>query len=620
MADFFHADGSTWERTQKSNVLLIIVASAFMILILRLVFIQIIEGDKNYKLSVDNRVSLQVVKAQRGLIYDRYGKILADNRPSYSVFFRPDRVPKDISISEKLLKIVDQNGERLFDTLELAKKIAKIGKAKSEKHMIKEDISFGFVSIISAHIRELPGISVEIEGRREYPYGKAAFHAIGYMRQISKNEFEMYEAWGYQKDDMFGKRGIEKMYEHELHGDDGLQFVEVNAFGRQLGVVKDMPYIPPVAGNSVHLTLDAEMQRIAYEAFDDTARGALVALNPQTGEVLAMVSSPTADPNLFSLSKEKRQKEWAKVSLDSLQPLNNRTVTGLYPPASTFKLVSGLALVDHGDMTPVQKMPKPCHGTFRIGRKTVRCWNPAGHGGVNLYDAIKSSCNVYYYQLGLLLGDSVINDYAMEFGFGTPTGIDLTYEERGFLSGEKAELARGKEWTRGMVLNQAIGQSQAFTPLQIALMTAGIGNGKYRYQPYMMSKVINADNEVERRQEKYGIPIRVKESSITAVKEGMIRVIDSSGGTGRRARVRGIPVGGKSGSAQNPHGIKTHALFVAAAPLDNPTIAIAVILENAGHGGSVAAPIVGEVLNYYFDESPDGKAVAKKYRGVPDAK
>ncbi len=612
-------DGTPQIRGRQAKSLVIIIAIPFLALFARLFWLQIIQGQKFLDLSTRNRVVLETIPASRGTIYDRNGVVLARNRPSYAVTFLPYTVPKGYDLREKLLKIVDRQGIPLFDTLELDKLLEQTIYRKSKIHRLKEDISMEYVSVIREHMTELPGIDILSETRREYPLAEACNHMLGYLGAIPEDESDSMKLLGYQPGDLIGKAGIEQKYQDMLRGKDGIRYVEKNVYGRRLGVVADMPDQLPERGKNLYLTIDADLQKIAVDSFPDSIRGAVVALDPRTGEVLAMISNPTFDPNIFSLDPKKRAKEWAKVALDPARPLSNRAVNGVYPPGSTFKLVSGLSFVDHGSIASTGHMAKSCGGYYRIGNRVARCWYSGGHGYTDLADAIKVSCNVYFYQGGLLVGDKVINDYSTRFGLGVKTGIDLPYEKAGWQSGEEAynerfKKKKGWRWTPGMVLDLAIGQQQVFTPIQLAVMVAAMGNEKYRYVPYLLKEIRAGNNAVEKQFHGVdSIPLNAKHESILQVKEGMRRVVMEPGGTGHAATVPGIVVGGKTGSAENPHGKKTHGLFVCVAPLDNPVIAIAVVAENAGHGGSVAAPVAGAMLRYYFNNTAEGRRVMAEH-------
>lgn len=617
----FTVDTTPQERAWKSKVLSIGVLLLFLLLGVRLFFIQIVFGEKNLSLSINNRVSIETIKASRGIIYDRNGLVLARNRPSYSLKVIPYHIPKGYDLTEKLLKIRSRDGVPLFDSTELAKKMKYASYRSSRLTLLKEDISMDYVSIIREHSMELPGIEVTTESRREYPLGPDTYHVVGYLGKIPKEKTDSLKALGYQASDLIGKAGVEQQYEDLLHGADGIRYVEKNVYGRRLGVVKDMPVVKPERGKNIYLTIDAELQQVAAQGFADSLKGAAVAIDPRNGEVLAMYSNPSFNPNIFSLDPKVRAKMWRKATFDSNRPLTNRAVNGSYPPGSTFKLVSGLSFIDSGKIHTHAHMKQPCKGAYRIGNRIARCWYSGGHGYMDLQDALKVSCNVYFYQAGLIVGDEVINDYATRLGLGVKTGIDLPHEKKGWLSGEEAYNERFKnkkprpwKWTQGLVLDLAIGQAQVFTPIQLAVMISALGNGKERYIPFLLKEVRSGEGAVlEQISVVDSVDLHVKESSIADVKEGMRRVVMEPGGTGRRARVPGIVVGGKSGSAENPHGEKTHALFVAAAPLDNPVIAVAVVVENAGHGGAVAAPIAGDILRYYFENSSEGQKLVKEY-------
>jgi penicillin-binding protein 2 len=355
---------------------------------------------------------------------------------------------------------------------------------------------------------------------------------------------------------------------------------------------------------------------VADLAFEDTLKGAVIAIDPRNGEVLLMMSNPSVDPNIFSMSTSLRSKNWGTIATDPNLPLNNRAIGGTYTPGSTFKLVSSLSGLESDKLTKDSHMPAPCHGSYRIGSRLAHCWNARGHGSLNLIGAVQQSCNVYFYQVGLRLGDRVINKYAQMLGLGAVSGIDLPGERAGWLSGEDAYnkrwASRNWKWTKGLVLDLAIGQTQVVTPIQLALMVGGLANSHAIYKPFLVKEERSEDGAVLRQvrsELKSTLNFQpVTEETMTEALESVIK----AGGTGGRAAVPGVPVGGKTGSAENPQGDLTHALFVAAAPVKNPVIAIAVVVENAGHGGSIAAPIAGEILRYFFAETEEGKKVVEE--------
>ncbi len=608
------------ERNAKSVHLIIAAAIVFSILIIRLMYLQIIQAGFNIRLSKENSMRLKIILPPRGYIYDRNGEVLARNRPSYSLCVVPSQLPQKRrrEVINRLCAIRDSAGVAVFDSTELETIVRKAYARRFDPTRLKEDISFELTSIVEEHAMELPGILVMAESRREYPLGGDAFHVLGYMGEIPEDDFDTFKQRGYYYGDLIGTSGIERQYEKDMRGVCGQEYIEVDAYGKNLGPLPNIPKIEPVPGNNLYLTLDARLQRIAAKAFPDSLKGAVVALDPRNGEVLVMFSNPSIDPNIFSMAGTIRTKNWSVITADTSLPLNNRATCGTYAPGSTFKLVSALAGLETGQLNAASMMPAPCRGVFRFGTRIAHCWEEKGHGRLNLIQAIQQSCDIYFYQVGLRLEDTTINRYARMTGLGSMTGIDLTIEKEGWLSGEEAYnrkfKSKGWVWTKGLMLDLAIGQAQVVTPLQLALMVGGLGNAKALFRPCLVREEKSRNGIMVKR---YAPVLRdslvFKAATVSALHTAMRKVLEE-GGTGGMAAVPGVPVGGKTGSAQNPQGEKTHALFIACAPVDDPVIAVAVVLENAGHGGSVAAPIAGDILRYYFAETEEGRAVAEKYK------
>ncbi len=612
-----HSHDEQRERLDKSIRLCILAAALFVVLFIRLFYVQVIQARLNIRLSQENGMQFTILKAPRGLIFDRNGVMLARNRPSYSIGALPYKIKNRRAVIANLCSIRDADNRPVFDSTELKDLLRKSSRRQFDITRLKEDVSMDIVSIIEEHSMELPGITVETESRREYLLGPATFHALGYMSEIPENQFDSLKKLGYHYGDMVGKAGIEKQYEDLLRGKDGQEYVEVTAHGKSLGPISTMPRKPPVAGSSIYCSIDISLQKIASDSFPNTFKGAVVALDPRNGEVLAMFSSPAPDPNIFSQASNLRAKSWATIALDSTLPLNNRATCGVYPPGSTFKLISAISGLDGGKLTAESHMPTPCHGSFRFGARIARCWKPEGHGSYNLVDAVRQSCDVYFYQVGLRLGDRLINRYAALFGLGAPTGIDFPVEKGGWLSGEveynKRFAARKWVWTKGLDMDLAIGQTQLVTPIQLASMVGAMGNGRFLYRPFLLREVRGPDGVVVMQNKPHVIRALGIDSSIIAVMHRSMLAVTETGGTAGRAQVPHVPVGGKTGSAENPHGELTHALFGGCAPFDNPVISVAVVAENAGHGGSIAAPVAGALLRHYFANNPEGKRIAQSY-------
>ena len=605
------------QRLDKSISLIVFVSALFVVLLVRLFYIQVIQARLNIRLSQENGMQFAILKAPRGLILDRNGNVLARNRPSYSICVLPYKIKSRRATIENLCKISDASGAAVFDSAELTDLMHRAFWRRFDVTRLKEDVSLEIVSIIEEHAMELPGITVAIESRREYLLGSSTFHVLGYMSEIPENQFDSLKKFGYHYGDMIGKAGIEKQYEDILRGKDGQEYIEVNAYGRSLGPIASMPRVEPIAGNNVYCALDIDLQKVARDSFPDSLKGAVVALDPRNGEVLAMFSSPAADPNIFSLASSLRAKNWAVIALDPSLPLNNRATCGAYPPGSTFKLISAVAGLASGKLTADSRMPVPCHGAFRFGARIAHCWRLQGHGNFDLVDALRQSCDVYFYQVGLRLGDQLINQYAALFGFGEITKIDLPVERPGWLSGEeeynKRFASRKWVWTKGLDMDLAIGQTQLVTPLQLVSMVGALANGTTLYRPYILKEVRNQDGIVIMQNKPTIIRRLGLDSSVIAVMHKAMLAVTEEGGTAGRAQVPHIPVGGKTGSAENPHGEKTNALFAGCAPVDSPMIAVAVVAENAGHGGTIAAPVGGALMRYYFTHNPDGIRVAQEY-------
>jgi len=554
----------------------------FAVLWLRTFFLQIVQGEYYRKLSEENRIRMEPVEALRGLILDRNGVVLVENRPSYTVAVMPDR-SENLDATVAYLGRLTGVGEA-----EIRRKISTQRRWPYQPVKVRRDLPFSVLAAIEEHRYELPGVIYQLEARRSYPFGSLAAHVLGYVGQPTRREFTKLAREGYLYGELVGRSGVELYYERLLHGRPGVRYTEVDAFGREVQMLSRRD---PLPGARLYLTLDVRLQKAAEEAFGEGRSGALVALDPKNGQILAMVSRPAFDPALFSGVLP--QKTWEAIQADTSYPLLNRAVQSAYPPGSALKPLTALVGLASGWVSEDTEFE--CTGAFPFGDRVFKCWKEEGHGRLDLIEAIAQSCGVYFYQLALRTDVDIWAQYARALGLGRPTGIDLPGEVRGLVP---SKGYYGKGWTQGLMLNLAIGQGEVLvTPLQMACYAGAIGTGRW-VRPHVLLRVEEPDGRtfaVESKSREVPVPPEV----LAVVQRGMLEAVEGEEGTGRAARVAGVRVAGKTGTAQNPYG-EHHAWFVAFAPYEDPTIALAVVVEHAGHGGAVAAPIAGKVLSEYF--------------------
>ena len=552
------------------NSLLVPIVLLFAVLVLRLFYLQVITSADYARESEENRIAQRRVKAPRGLIYDRDGRILARTRPFYTVSLerttRKDFEATTAAFTEAIGDLVDGKYSRESRTIRL-----------------KRDVDFRTVSIVEEQLKaDWPLLDIEIETQRYYPYGTAAAHLLGYIGIIRDQDLEGKNDNAYVLGDFIGKTGIEKVYENSLRGRDGMLYVEIDATGRTGREFPERDRLP-MPGEPLHLTIDLEVQLAAERALPDSLAGALVALDPRTGAVLAVVSKPTFDPNIFVSFQA--QKERRRV-LQSETVLLNRALHGRYPPGSTLKMVSAIAALETG-VTDTLSLFEPCYGALTVGRSRFRCHKRTGHGGLSLLGAIETSCNVYFYHLARLMSIETWHKYAAKLGFGQPTGIVYPGEAAGLLPSRQYYEERGG-WSFGHLLNLSIGQGAVLvTPIQMARYAAAIANGGHLVTPYI-------SGAPPPRQRIEGISSR----TFAIVRKAMRRVVDSNTGTGRRARVAGVTIAAKTGTAQVPSR-DDDAWMVAFAPYEDPAIVIAAVVEGGGSGGARVGPVVREVVKAF---------------------
>jgi penicillin-binding protein 2 len=583
------------------------------VLILRLWYLQIMKGEYFRDRSENNRLRTIYLPSPRGLIFDRNGELLVRNRPSFNVDLVVEDSPDPKKTIEALAEIVGEDSQELQDRLSKQTK-----RRRFEPKLLLRDISRDTVGRISAQRHRLPGIIVSVVPTREYVHGDLASHVVGYIREINQDQLKNQIYRGYRMGDDVGHYGIEATLERYLRGERGSQAVIVNAIGNKIGEAFFQPEIP---GTNVTLTIDAKVQRTADKLLEGK-KGAVVALDVRTGDVIAMSSGPRFDPNMFTseISKE----DWSDLTNSKEDKLSNRVLQGAYPPGSVFKIFVAAAALSEGVVTPTERMT--CNGALQFGTRSFRCHKHSGHGSVDLFDSIVQSCDVYFYTIGQRLGVDRIYHYAHDiFGFGESTDLGLGEEVPGLIPSTKWKQAyfrnpEDKRWYPGETLPVAIGQGAVTTtPLQVARALAAVVNGGKLLKPRIVRQLVASDGRIIQQasdQPEVIGTLEIEPWVLDKVKQSMVGVVEDKRGTGHRAALpkeRGISVGGKTGTAQvasRESGSKRedHAWFAGYAPADKPRIVVVAILENAGHGGAVAAPVVHDVMAAYFGVDDVGVA------------
>jgi penicillin-binding protein 2 len=588
----------------KSRVLILsfIVGVAFLLLILRLWHLQILNQDDYRSMSENNRLRFVPVAASRGAILDRNGKVLVSNRPSFSLAVIPQEVKDREALLTQLSILLKLDRAEMAERWEKSK-----GRAKYYPIVLSSNIKRDQVEIVEENRLMLPGVEVEMKPVREYSSGLLAAHLLGYIGEISENELNAKGYEEYNPGDYIGKNGIERALDIELHGNDGGRQFEVDARGR---VLRTLSETYPTVGNSVVLTIDAVLQKQTELAFGGQA-GAAVALDVNNGEVLAFVSTPSFDPALFG--GKLPADIWKSYLEDKRHPLENKALTGQYPPGSTFKIITALAGLEEGVVD--ENSSVVCNGFYEMGGSKFRCWSKSGHGHVALRRSLKESCDVYYYQLGEKLGVDRIAKMADRFRLGSALGIGLLNEKNGLIPTSAWKQKRyGKRWFAGETLPVSIGQGYVLmTPIQMASMVATVANEGTVYRPHLVKRIVDADGKpLKEIAPEILSKTNISPANFRKLKQGLFDVVNAAGGTGANARLSDVRVAGKTGTSQVvklsedrkkslPYQYRDHALFVAFAPFDKPEIAVAVVVEHGGGGGAIAAPIAGRILRAYFD-------------------
>jgi penicillin-binding protein 2 len=588
------------------------VAAAFMLVMFvvlagRIFYLQVIKHGELYTLAEANRISIVPVAPNRGLIVDRNGVVLAHNYSAYTLEVQPHKIANLDSLIDEvstLVEITPRDRRRFKRLLEETKSVGTLP--------IRTRLSDEEIARFAAHRYRFPGVEINARLFRQYPQGELFSHVVGHIGRINQREVEKLEADGnianYRGSDYIGKTGLEQFYERYLHGTTGVEEVEVDSGGRP---VRTLSRTPPVSGHNLVLHLDARLQEVAYNAIGER-RGALVAIDPSTGGVLAFVSNPGFDPNLFVDGIDSIN--WNELNNSPDKPLVNRALNGTYPPGSTFKPYMALAGLAYGKRTPQQTIKDP--GYFMFGGHQFRDSRPGGHGTVDMYKSIVMSSDTYYYMLANELGIDAIAKFMAQFGFGSPAGIDITGESAGILPSQEWKLRRFKvKWFPGETISIGIGQGyNAYTPLQLAQAVATLANDGVAFRPRLVSHIedFRAENRTVIEPQR-ARTLDLKREHLAVVKSALIGVAKegtaarsfagaayvSAGKTGT-AQVIGIKQGEKYVESKVTEQFRDHSLYIAYAPAEKPRIALAVIVENGGFGARAAAPVARKVLDYYL--------------------
>ncbi len=589
----------------------VFVLIGFGLVTARFVYLQVVRYDYYASRAEENRISLVPIAPNRGLIMDRNGLVLARNYSAYTLEITPSKVRNLEDTIDELAEFIDiqtKDRKRFRKLLEESKNF--------ESLPIRTRLTDEEVARFITRRYKFPGVDIKARLFRQYPFGEFASHAIGYIGRINQKEMAKIEddedlAANYRGTEHIGKTGLEQSYEKELHGITGFEQVEVDASGR---AVRSLARTPPIPGNNLQLTMDAELQRIAEQAFGNR-RGALVAIEPGTGGVLALVSTPRFDPNLFVDGITPDNWDVLNTSLD--KPMINRALNGAYPPGSTFKPFMALAALVTGKRAANVAIADP--GYFVFGNNTFRDDKVGGHGMVDMVKSIVVSCDTYYYTLANKKGIDLISDFMGKLGFGSRTGIDIEGESTGVLPSQAWKKKRFKKpeqqkWYAGETISIGIGQGyNAYTPLQLAHATATLAAGGIMFKPHIVKYVVDAQTGQRRVVEPTPVAdLGFKPEHLDVIRRGMVGVM--TGGTGARAFAGAkYEAAGKTGTAQvfslkgakykeseTHERLRDHALFIAYAPANDPKIALAVLVENGGFGAAAAAPIARQVLDYYL--------------------
>ncbi|UCF18413.1 MAG: penicillin-binding protein 2 [Gemmatimonadota bacterium] len=563
------------------------VAVAILALGIQFFRIQILKHSTYALRSDDNRIRELRVEPARGTLYDRTGRVVAENVPGYAIVVLPlsaDSLRVALEHLGAILGHPREKTERLYSAYRQHPNLPVV---------VENNATFAEVSAVEERRAYLPGgIVIEAAPKRHYPWGATLAHVVGYVGEISEADLALPQFEGYEPGRIVGQTGIERAYDRVLAGSPGKRYVEVNALGRLVGDFRGHEKVAPVPGSDLHLNIDLALQMKAAELFPDTLAGAFVALEPKSGSVLVLYSAPEFDPNAFVGGIDPTV--WNELSNSPGRPLFNRAVSAAYAPGSTFKLVLAALAINDGYAGVDTRMPIPCRGALLYYGRVFKDWTPIGHGALDLNGAIRESCDVYFYQLGLKVGLERILTGVRDFGFGRKTGIDLQSDIAGVFPPSSAwydERYGASGWTNSVVLNLAIGQGEnAQSVLKMAQFYAALAADGVLPRPRLVKEATLAE-PAER--------LPLADEQLAALRAALVEVVNAPSGTARASRLARWTLAGKTGTAQNPHG-EDHAWFIGFAPAEEPAIVAAVVLEGGGSGSAAAAPLAAQLIEYYL--------------------
>ena len=571
---------------KRLNNLFILIIICFAVLIVNLWYLQIIKGQEYEQRAINNCIRSLVEEAPRGEIFDKNGNLLITNRPAVNFTVIPAEIEDYNIVSRQLSSIM------LLEESYLINKFEQLKQRPFQAQTVVRDLEKEQIIAVEEQKYKFKGTLLTVQPERKYLYQDLAAHLLGYVNEISEEELQSSNYQHLSGGDIVGKSGIEKYYDAYLRGTKGSKEVEVDALGREVLTLKS---VEPIAGNDIYLTIDSKLQLYIQELMAGL-KGTAIITEANSGKILAMVSQPGYDPNLFTQQISIEQWQGIVHSKDNI--LCNRSIQGVYPPGSVFKLITAIAALEEGAVGLNDRIY--CPGSFKLGDSTFKCWRETGHGNQSFLDAISNSCNVFFYNMGQRLGIDKLNHYATMFGLGEKTDIDLPGELTGLVpSQEWKRRTFNQVWFPGDNINLAIGQGYLLTtPFQIHNMLCIITNDGNVYRQYHVDRIVSQSGDVIKRYEPEIIrKVNVSADTFRVVKEGMKKVVEE--GTGFNARIEGLSLAGKTGTAQNPQG-ENHGWFVGFAPFQNPEICITVFVEHGGDGSQSAAPIAREIIKYYF--------------------